>query len=341
MKIKKLITVSLCFLTVCAIGYGYYIYTKSHINNENLTCTTDTDSQSDSSDTDINDDSEKSPYDLSFAVFGDVHDNEPDFQDAIDDIDNTDIKLDALVLNGDTVDQGIDSQYETMTNVLERNKDKLPDIIIKNIGNHEFYDYDNGTNSKENVNEKIHRYLKFAHEDKVYHDKWIKNYHFISLGSEDGNSATYDTMNAFISDDQLKWFKEKLAENYEKNRPIFVFIHQPLTLNWGWGDLSGTNKSDTLKKVLSAYPEVVLFTSHTHKQLGEACFDSSKIYTTLQTGAISYTLSLNDNGSFSRDFSNINGLYVTVIGNDITINGRNIKDHEWLFSKDVSTHTSD
>lgn len=329
MNIKKLLTTSLSILSICAISYSYYIY-NHYSDNKDLALSIENIESSDSSST------EKSPYDLSFAVFGDIHDNEENFQDAIDDIKNTDIKLDALVLNGDTVDQGIDSQYKTITGVLEKNRKLLPKIIIKNIGNHEFYDYDNGTNSKEEVNKKIQRYLDFAKEDNVYHDKWINNYHFISLGSEDGNSDTYDSMNAFISNTQFNWLKEKLNENYEKGRPIFLFIHQPLTLNWGWGDISGTNKSDTIKNLLSQYPEVILFTSHTHKQLSEKCFDNSKNYTLLQTGSISYTLSKNDTGDFTRSFSNPYGLYVTVIKNDVIINGRDIKNNQWLFSNTLS-----
>lgn len=336
MKSKKLISASICILTFCAIGFGYYIHNHS-IATDSLSLSPDNSSNEDllSSSTE-----KKSPYDLSFAVFGDVHDNEPDFQDAIDDIKNTDIKLDAMVLNGDTVDQGLESQYETMSKVLKKNKSKLPGTIVKNIGNHEFYDYDNGTNSKDDLNKKLQMYLNFAEEDKVYHDKWINSYHFISLGSEDGNSDTFDSMNACISSTQYKWLQEKLNENYEKGKPIFVFIHQPLTLNWGWGDISGTNKSDSLKKLLSNYPEVVLFTSHTHKQLSEKCFDDSKGYTLLQTGAISYTLSLKDDGNFSRDFSNIYGLYVTVTGNNVTINGRDIKNKEWLFSENINKDQS-
>ena len=45
-----------------------------------------------------------------------------------------------------------------------------------------------GTNSPEQVQTFINRYLEFAGEEKVYHDTWVNNYHFISLGSEDGNS---------------------------------------------------------------------------------------------------------------------------------------------------------
>ena len=331
MKIKKIVTIPLCILTICLMGYGYYVCNNS-IKNQNLTSSPDSIELSSPS----SNSSEKSLYDLSFAVFGDIHDNEENFQYAIDDIKNTDIQLDALVLNGDTVDQGIESQYKTMKNILEKNKTNLPKTIIKNIGNHEFYDYDNGTNSKEEVNKKIQRYLDFAEEDKVYHDKWINNYHFISLGSEDGNSNTYDTMNSFISDSQFNWLKEKLSENYKKGRPIFVFSHQPLTLNWGWGDISGTNKSDSIKSLLLKYPEVILFTSHTHKQLSEKCYDDSKNYTTLQTGSISYTLSRIDNGDFTRSFSNPYGLYVTVIKNNVTISGRDIKNNQWLFSNTPS-----
>ena len=336
-KRKKLFSLLLLTIIICIATFSFYSHIKSNLTTSPRNSSQVSDIQS--LETDSNADSnkaEKSPYDLTFAVFGDIHDNEPDFQDAIDDIQNTDINLDALILNGDSVDQGIDSQYETMINVLSKNKEKLPDKIIKNIGNHEFYDYDNGSNSKEQLEAKIQRYLNFADEDKVYHDAWINNYHFISLGSEDGNSQTNDTMTAFISDTQIQWFKEKLAENYVKGKPIFVFIHQPLTLNWGWGDLSGTNMSNTINKILSSYPESILFTSHTHKLLGDDCIDTTRNYPVIQTGAISYTLFTNDDGNSSREFSYINALYVTVTGNNVTINGRDIANKTWLFSRVLS-----
>ncbi len=49
--------------------------------------------------------------------------------------------MDALVLNGDVVDQGLDEQYDSVQKTLNKNKDLLPQTIIKNIGNHEFFDY--------------------------------------------------------------------------------------------------------------------------------------------------------------------------------------------------------
>ena len=333
MKFKKTLIISFLFFIICILGYSFY-FNKSISYVKNLVSLNTNDNlELELVEHETN--SEKSSFDLSFAVFGDIHNNESNFQDAINDIKNNNIKLDALVLNGDTVDQGLDSQYETMNNLLEKNKNNLPKIIIKNIGNHEFYNYDSANKSKDDVNEKIQKYLNFAQENHVYHDKWINGYHFISLGSEDGNSPTSSSTAAYISDEQFNWFKEKLAENYEEGKPIFIFIHQPLILNWGWGDISGTNISDSISKLLSQYPEAIVFNSHTHKQLSEECVDTTNNYTVVQTGAISYTLSINSDNTISRDFSYANGLYVTVSGNNVTIYGRDFKNNKWVFSKDL------
>ena len=35
-------------------------------------------------------------------------------------------------------------------------------------------------------------------------------------------------MYAYLSDEQLNWFREKLAEKRDENRPIYVFLHQGL-----------------------------------------------------------------------------------------------------------------
>ena len=330
MKFKKMFVTLLFILIVCILEYILFFNTSN--TKEQIYSASSNEQNEKTQESEI----KSSPYDLAFAVFSDIHDNDTSFQDAVDDIKATDIKLDALVLNGDTVDQGIDSQYETMTGVIEKNKKILPEIMIKNIGNHEFYNYENGNKTKEDVDEKIQKYLDFAQEDKVYHDKWINGYHFISLGSEDGNSPTCSSTSACLSDTQINWFKEKLAENYEKGKPIFVFLHQPLILNWGWGDIPGTNMSTTLRNILSQYPESIIFTSHTHKQMSSESVNTDNIFTSAQTGAISYSLFVNDDGTISRDYSYTTGLYVTVIGNNVTIHGRDIENSQWIFSRNIA-----
>jgi 3',5'-cyclic AMP phosphodiesterase CpdA len=271
---------------------------------------------------------------VTFGVLGDIHSNEDSFQEAIEDLHTIDPKMDLLVLNGDNVDQGKEESYTSIKNVINKNKDILPKTIIKNIGNHEFYDYEAGTNSAEQVKIFINRYLEFAGEEKVYHDKWVGGYHFISLGSEDGNSKTTDSVRAFISDTQQKWLKDKLAEKYEKGKPIFLFLHQHLNNgNTGW---IGVEQSKEVRKILSKYPEVILFTSHTHSDLNNSSILLKQPFTMVHTGAVSYTIVYSDNYEGGRKREPfIKGLYVEVDGNKVTVNGRNIKDKQWIFNKEI------
>jgi 3',5'-cyclic-AMP phosphodiesterase len=278
---------------------------------------------------------ETSNADLAFAVLGDVHANIDNFQQAINDLYSINSNMDALVLNGDTVDQGLDKQYDLAKKALHKNNRFLPEIVIKNIGNHEFFDYEKGTNSPEEVQGFINKYLEFSGEEKVYHDKWIKGYHFISLGSEDGNSKTLDSISTFLSDDQLKWFKEKLDKNYQKGKPIFVFLHSPF--DYGNRNSPAVKQSEEIREILSQYPEVILFSSHTHRDLGESNVVLNQPYTWIHTGAISYTLipDANSEGGRRREYY-IKGLYIEVNGNDVVVKGRNMKEKQWIFTKEVS-----
>ena len=273
--------------------------------------------------------------DLAFAVLGDIHENIDNFQKTINDLHTINPKMDALVLNGDTVDQGIEEQYDSIKKILSKNKDLLPKTIIKNIGNHEFFDYSTDVNTPQQVQTFINRYLEFADEEKVYHDIWVNNYHFISLGSEDGNSDTLNSITASISEDQQNWLKEALSENYQKGKPIFVFLHQPL--NDGNSSWVGVRQSDEIREILSKYPEVIIFSSHTHRDLDDSSVVLNQPFTMIHTGAIHYTLipDANSEGGRRRE-SYIKGLYIEVNGNNVVVKGRNIKEKQWIFTKEVS-----
>lgn len=275
----------------------------------------------------------KPDIDLAFSVLGDIHENTDSFQEAIDDLYSINSYMDALVLNGDTVDQGIEKQYDSINKILSKNKELLPEKIIKNIGNHEFFDYDVGVNSAEQVQTFIKRYLQFSGEEKVYHDTWVNNYHLISLGSEDGNSDTINATMASISEEQQKWLKEKLAENYQKGKPIFVFLHQPLDFgNKAWG---AAKQSADIIKIISKYPEVILFSSHTHRDLNESCVMLNQPFTTISTGAVHYTLFVDSNGERKRE-PFIKGLYIEVKGNTVVVKGRDVKEKKWIFTKEIT-----
>lgn len=328
---KKLRRIS-AVIAIVLIGAAAAIYTNNPKAIDKSTETVSSNEKTVSVDEPVENTTSKNG--ITFGVLGDIHSNVDSFQEAIEDLYSIDSKMDLLVLNGDTVDQGKEESYASIKNVINKNKNLLPEIIIKNIGNHEFYDYEAGTNSAEQVKTFINRYLEFAGEEKVYHDKWVGGYHFISLGSEDGNSKTTDSVRAFISDTQQKWLKDKLAEKYEKGKPIFVFLHQHLNNgNTGW---IGVEQSKEVRKILSKYPEVILFTSHTHSDLNDTSILFKQPFTMAHTGAVSYTIVYSDNyeGGRKRE-AFIKGLYVEVEDNKVTINGRNIKDKQWIFNKDI------
>lgn len=276
--------------------------------------------------------SEITQPDLSFAVLGDVHGNNNSLEKAIYDLYNINPKMNALILNGDTVDQGINEQYAALKWNLFKNKSLLPQTIIKNIGNHEFFNYDIDKNTSQDVKTFISRYLEFAGEEKIYHDRWINGYHFISLGSEDGNSNTLDSIRAYISVEQQTWLKDKLAENYQSGKPIFVFLHQPINSNAnnGW---VGSDQSDSIKKNLAQYPEVILFNSHTHADLTDKSVVLNQPYTKVHTGAVHYTIvqHAQDQGRTREPL--IKGLYIEVYGNKVVVKGRDLKEKSWLFTK--------
>jgi hypothetical protein len=272
---------------------------------------------------------------VSFAVVGDIHGNSESLEMVIRDLFAVNPALDALILNGDSVDQGLESQYQDLQQTLFKNSQLLPDTIIRNIGNHEFFDYNIEVNSPEEVQIFIRRYLDFAAEDRVYHDTWIKGYHFISLGSEDGNSATLDSVRAYISEEQQEWLKEKLAEKYEKGKPIFVFLHQPLNSNPSTGWI-GSDQSEKIKATLLSYPEVFLFTSHTHADLTDMSIRLNQPYTAAHTGAVHYTIIRRTQvqGGIEREYV-AKGLYIEVGRDSVLIKGRNFRDKNWIFTQEI------
>lgn len=286
---------------------------------------------------DISDESVNKP-ELSFIVMGDIHNNTNNFNKAIDDFYKINSKTDALILNGDFVDEGTDEQYKSMRKVIDENINRLQEKVIINIGNHEFYNYNTESNSKEDIDNFTKKYLDFSGEEKVYHDTWINGYHFISLGSDNLTSEDFSNTQASLSREQILWFREKLKENYTQGRPIFVFIHQPISTDFFGAQWYGIKQGDKIKEILNNYPEAIVFSSHTHKEFGEDSIEENMPYTTVYTGAIGYTLVKDedsDNGR-RRDISKNNSVYVEVNDDIVTIKERDIENHKWVNSIELA-----
>lgn len=259
--------------------------------------------------------------DLSFFVAGDIHTDTAALDNVIKDMCNINPKADALILNGDIVDQGLDREYTAVMSCLESNALYLPGIIVKNIGNHEFYDFNKGLNTKWESDNFISTYLKFAGEERVYHSRWIKGYHFISLGSENTYTSETGTLQASISKEQQKWLVRKLSENYKRGRSIMVFLHQ---------HLSAVKEINEVNSILSKYPEVILFSSHTHTFLeANNIAYLTKPYKALHTGAVHHPVRWGARGRKAL-VEGSQGLYVEASGKKVTVKARDFLNRKWV-----------
>lgn len=273
---------------------------------------------------------------LSFVVLSDIHGNTKKFKSAIDDLYRINSNIDVLVLNGDSVDQGIDEQYDNIKSALYKSSKKLPNIIIKNMGNHEYYDYSCKKDTEENVTERLKRYMEFSGEEKIYHDSWIKGYHFISLGSDNNGIDKVNYTRGCISNEQIEWLKEIIGENYEEGRPIFVFLHQPIDMNFFGLNDTGVDKNDEIKDILLQYPEVILFTSHTHKTPNDV-EDKANQLIEVNTGSVNSNCIADESSEegFKEDKSYSNGVYVEVTDKNVTIRVRDFVDEEWIYTREI------
>lgn len=273
----------------------------------------------------------KNQPDLSIAILGDIHSKSDNLKNAVRDLHSINSQIDALVFNGDTVDQGLESQYKSMSRSLLLNRWYMPKKLYINIGNHEFYDYEKGQNSQEDIQKFIKRYLDFARRDKVYTDTWLKGYHLIFLGSEQCYTPELGSTQAYISKEQQDWLKQKLAEQYEVGRPIFVFLHQHLSgentsSQFRW---VGVKQDAEIKEILSKYKEAIIFTSHTHSNLTLTNKYIKEPFTAVHTGAVSNPLEPDGKGG-RKYVDGSQGLYIEVVGNEVIVRGRDFKNKVWI-----------
>lgn len=270
---------------------------------------------------------------MSFAVLSDIHDDTKKLDNALRDLHNIDPSYSTVILNGDTVNQGLQNQYDDINKLLKKDKDILPKNVIKNIGNHEYYDYDNGAKSDDKAKRLLNRFLKFASKTNPYFDSWINGYHFISLGSEKTYTPEMDNnVQAFLSDTQLNWLKQELANEYIKGKPIFIFLHQTIN-NSVVGSIILTNaikQDEQLRSILSQYPETVIFTSHTHHYLNVPGNFVQQKFAIMDSSSVQRPIRYNQKNNEIDVVGSSQGIFVEVYNDKVIIKGREFSNNSWI-----------
>lgn len=234
-----------------------------------------------------------------------------------------------IFVAGDNVDSGPNETWWKKLWELYDKVDGLPHMYL-GIGNHEF----SGYQSYEPALEMFLKYLRLPDgmdkpTDVPYYDTWLNGYHFIVLG----NTVYEPGVRATIGEEQYEWLEEKLGEATD-DRPIFLFMHQGMK-----NTVSGTSESEKwwginddakLRQLLKEYPNVFLFTGHTHATMDSAnsMYGGGKNAVMFNTGSVGDLWIPSTNTSFEGS----QGLYVQVYGDKVLVRGRDFTTGQWVAS---------
>ncbi|WP_145408970.1 metallophosphoesterase family protein [Paenibacillus xylanexedens] len=169
----------------------------------------------------------------------------------------------------------------------------------------------------------------------TYHNHWIDGYHYIFLGTEQPHPKDCE-----LSAEQLVWLELTLSEHATADRPIFLFLHQPL-MNTVAGSMKeqgwyGVNQDAELKAILAQYPQVILFTGHTHWQLEapRTMYDGEgHMPTMFNASSVGYLWTDQD-----EHLEGSEGLHVEIYKDRVVVKGRNFVTGEWIEGAEFTVH---
>lgn len=261
---------------------------------------------------------------LSFAAISDTHMKNNAFrpyyfQRFFDDIGNSKIELDALLIAGDLTNSGKKNQYGALFDVLDYQT--VFDKILLTMGNHDARS--NFSANKEIIMNKVSEYLSINTDDKSYYSYDINGYTFIMLCTE----SQKEYIRADISDEQLSFLDSEIARATENGKPAFVVCHQPLKDTHGLpaafinGDIG--DQSDQVRDIVNKYKNVFFISGHLHDGAYEKSFEvlsqENNVY------AINLPAYGEDNGEGQYRSSGL-GYIVEVYDDEVIFTLRNFKD---------------
>ena len=226
---------------------------------------------------------------------------------------------------GDNTERGQENEYELLKSLVAAAGEKLPNIYYA-MGNHDIV-----YNQNAGYDKQLKLFKKQTGMPGAYYAVDVNGYHHIVLGS--------DTLSHLgtIGQEQQDWLKAEL-EKADPNKPVFVYMHQPLqdttsgTLytkyeksqeHDSFGFLEDT---EALREILKGYPNAIVLTGHTHRTflaeqpvlLGngkDASFVACSTVGKAATGA--------------------EGLYVEVYEDYVLLRGRDFAQGKWCGSMQI------
>lgn len=276
---------------------------------------------------------------ITFEIFADIHVRGTDQTNAVSeawitalkDIEENFPETAALLIAGDNSAGGKVEQLEGFYEILREYGPKDVEKYMISMGNH---DARGGNLSLWNSDPAIEtpywstaRRLYMEYNGlympdgcgTVYYDRWISGYHFIVMNTE---NAIKDACS--LTKAQLKWLEEKISENEEADRPVFVINHQALDdSHWRSNVLNGFGEEDwQVKEILARHPQVVLMSGHIHNGFG-IC---GRLYRPFATLVDIPSFSASENGVMDIGC----GYHVEICKEKVTFRARNYVQSCWM-----------
>jgi 3',5'-cyclic-AMP phosphodiesterase len=251
---------------------------------------------------------------------GDANEN---FLKALKDYQMTAPGYKTIAIVGDLTNQGLENQYRKFMELLSTHANPGSNTLLA-IGNHEFIENKYWQHPLLASKLLVSRFITETGMDNVYYDKWIGGYHFITLGSEGSFLGNHKA--PYISNRQYRWLKQTLSQKAAANKPIFIFLHQPIRHTVFGSEASYADfKGWRLKKILRKYPQAFLFSGHSHYDLNNPKTVYQKGFTMVNTASVSYVI--NDKG---RQAGLSQGLLVDVYKDRVEIKAREFSNRSWI-----------
>lgn len=181
--------------------------------------------------------------------------------------------VDALFVVGDLTDWGRSAQYDQLLTVFN-DKTIVPEgvAVYFMMGNHDNYD-ENAVANYNKLGQPLHQYVE------------IKNYPFITTSMNGGSTNSY-------GQDAVDFLRNSLEDAAQKypGKPIFVFTHVPPK-----GTVYGSNASeggwgtDKFNALYEQYPQVIVFSGHSHFPLGDPRSIHQDKFTSVNDGSTTYS----------------------------------------------------
>lgn len=259
---------------------------------------------------------------------------EPVMHGISEDLCNSSINFDALVVAGDVSENGLEYEYEVVENYLRNTPVKN---FIMATGNHDIRlrDYSQVVNRFTGFANRLNAYKNSDLEiDSLHYLYEINDYTFIVLGSD---KQMFEE--AYISDSQLSWLDSSLEAATADGKPVFVVVHQAIKDTHGLPDTwspyrfnggSVGKQSDEIKAILNKYENVILLSGHMHTGFGEFTYEKIENFHSINMPS---ACANNGNGTYNN--AGI-GYVAEVYEDEVVFRARDFDDGYFLPDFDIS-----